>query len=154
MLRVLLFQFFICAVVIAQPHCTEPPPIHRPLYSDCEQVIRLVEDRATYTDDPLSIASRRRGAGIRLPRSFNAVMLGNTCAVGIDMIQGSEHAGDQIRLSGVAYAAQAVLEECLSPRIWSPATHGWIIGKYGLVNVTLGRAPLTVNTIKNRTAIA
>lgn len=114
-----------------------------------------IEDRATYTKDPHSMASKRRGAGIRLAKSFNAAMRGNTCAVGIDMIHSSEHVGDQIRLSGVAYVAQAVLKECLSPRIFSPATHGWmIIGRYGLVNVTFGRAPLTVKPVKNETAIA
>ena len=137
----LLVFFVICRMVLAQPHCAKPPTRIPPKYFDCGQIIRLIEHKATYTEDEPVVASRRGGFDTQLPRSFNAAMTGNTCAVRLDMVEGREYAVDRFRFSDVAHAAQVILEECLAPRILAPATEGWMnIGRYRLINVTLEKS--------------
>lgn len=152
----LLFLLFLIApLIFAQPKCSEPPPKHPPIYSDCEQIIRLIEEKAIYTRDPLLIVSRTRRADIRLPIFYNAAVSGNTCAIGLDMVRGREDAAEVIRLSNVAYAAQSILEECLAPRLLAPATQGWMVtGRYAIVNVTLGRARVALVRPHNKTHVA
>ena len=138
----MLFAFlFFCNSIFAQPHCAEPRTRRPPKYTDCEQVIRLIEQKAMHTGDPLCTASRRYDADIRLPKSFNAAMFRNTCAVNLNMAEGREYSMDSLHLSDVAFVAQTILEECLTPRILAPATEGWMTtGRSGIINVTLQRS--------------
>lgn len=128
-------------LIVAQPHCIEPTPRNIPRYSDCEAVIRLIEDEVAYTGDPLLTASRRPGTGLHLPKSFDDLIEGNRCAVDLDLFPGTTRNSDTLYLSDVAYAAQQILEECLARRILSPPTEGWyIVGRRRSIRVKLGRA--------------
>ena len=97
-------------------------------------------------------ASRLHGFDMLLPTSFNSALTGNTCSVHLDMASGRETAVDTFYLSDVAFAAQLIMDECLTTRLLAPATTGWMsIGRFRIVNVTLAKLHVPLVPSGNRT---
>ena len=124
-------------------NCADPSTQDPPKLSDCKQVISYIERQIAETGNPLFTTSRRETSNIYLPKLFWDHIPLSTCAVRLDMVTGREKGSDVIRLSDIAYAAQKIMDKCLSPKSAPKPTEGWMIaGRYGFVNITVERLHL------------
>ena len=136
----LLLCLFPFAHTADHANCADPSTQDPPKLSDCNQVISYIERQMAETGNPRFTASRHETSNIHLPNLFWDHLPASTCAVRLDMVTGREKGRDEIRLSDIAYAAQKIMDECLSPKSAPKATEGWMVaGRYGFVNITVER---------------
>ena len=136
----LLLYLFPFAHTADHANCAHPSTQEPPKLYDCKQVISDIERRMVETGNPLFTASRRGSSNIHLPNLFWDHLPGSSCAVRLDMVTGREKGTDELRLSDIAYTAQKIMDECLSPKPAPRATGGWMIaGRHGFVNITVER---------------
>ncbi|KAL8705520.1 MAG: hypothetical protein Q9225_008023 [Loekoesia sp. 1 TL-2023] len=122
----------------ASPTCADPPTENPPKLSDCDHVISHIQRQVAETGNPLYTASRRKASNIYVPIVYWDHLPESTCGVRLDMTTGKEDATDELRLSDIAYAAQFVMHDCLTPGNIAKLTEGWMrAGKNGFVNVTV-----------------
>ncbi len=124
----------------APPTCVDPPTQDPPKLSDCEHVIRHIQRMLAETGNPLYTASRRTHSNVHCPILYWDHLPRSTCGVRLDMAEGREDATDDLRLSDVAYAANLIMRDCLTPGRRAVVTEGWMrAGKHDYVNVSVER---------------
>ena len=136
----ILLCFLPLTLISAQPTCADPPTEDPPKLIDCIHVISHIQRLVAETGNPLYTASRREGSNIHMPNLFWDHIPDSSCGVRLDMIDTKQEALDYMHLSDVAYAAQKIMEKCISPESAVRTSEGWMTaGRYGLVNVTVER---------------